>query len=42
MLEHFVHHIKCNGTVTAEMNLALGALDFDSGSYYKMLDRFKG
>lgn len=42
MLEHFANYIRCHGTVTAEMESALGAIEFDSGSYYKMLDRFKG
>jgi len=42
MLELFEYHIKCRGTVTAEMELALGSVKFDSASYYRMLDHFKG
>lgn len=42
MFELFEYHIKCRGTVTAEMELALGSTKFDSGSYYRMLDHYKG
>jgi len=42
MFELLEYHIKCRGPVTAEMDLALGSTKFDSGSYYKMLDSFKG
>ena len=42
MFELFEYHIKCRGTVTAEMELALGSTKFDSASYYKMLDHYKG
>lgn len=42
MFELFEYHIKCRGTVTAEMELALGSTDFDSASYYRMLDHYKG
>jgi hypothetical protein len=34
--------IRCRGVVTAELDLALGSENFDSRSYYKMLDGFKG
>jgi hypothetical protein len=42
MLALLGQYIKCRGPVTAEMDLALGSKVFDSGSYYKMLDGFKG
>lgn len=42
MLGMLGKYVKCRGTVTAEMDLALGSKKFDSGSYYKMLDGFKG
>jgi hypothetical protein len=42
MFELFGYYIRCRGPVTAEMDLALGSTEFDSESYYKMLDKFKG
>jgi len=42
MFELFGNYIKCRGAVTAEMDLVLGSHDFDSGSYYEMLENFKG
>ncbi|KAM0709679.1 hypothetical protein Q7P35_003719 [Cladosporium inversicolor] len=42
MFELFEYHINCRGTVTAEMDLVLGSTKFDSASYYRMLDHFKG
>ena len=33
--------IRCRGTVTAEMDLALGSTNFNTRSYYRMLDGFK-
>lgn len=42
VLDSLGQYLKCRGTVTAEMELALGSRDFDSRSYYRMLDGFKG
>lgn len=43
-LEILGQDLKCGtgGTVTGEMDLQLGSIDFDSTSYYKMLAVFKG
>jgi hypothetical protein len=41
MFQLFEYHVKCRGTVTAEMELVLGSTKFDSAGYYRMLDHYK-